>query len=436
MKKIISLMLAMTVLLSVFAGLSLHAEAADYLKKWTMTVSEPRETPEVDYTPTESGRYCFWTDDAEMMVRGDVYLDDDTEVEKTICDRFYGNGFAIFCQLTAGVTYHFQLYLDDDNTGSFPVYVGKAPYTSVTYTPVKAKSFTENTYGDYVTDASGNKVYYYFYSMSAENYWAPYAVGDKLTVKNADGTSTVYTCYQNSSGAMNFRDAKGNDIPGGVTYTTDQRIQYTADGAKSVAWKVGTHNITYHFADLSVNVPVTIVAKPSVADAKVTGITAKVYTGKAITQKTIVKYNGTLLTKGTDYTVSYKYNVNAGTAKVIIKGIGNYGGSITKTFTIKKDANPMTATGKVVSLKYSKVKKAKQAIARKKAITVSKAKGTVTYAKASGNSKIVVNKTTGNITVKKGLKKGTYKVKIKVTAAGTTNYKKLTKVVTVTIKVK
>ena len=134
---------------------------------------------------------------------------------------------------------------------------------------------------------------------------------------------------------MAFRDAKGNDIPGYVTYTTDQKIQYTADGEKSVAWKVGTHYITYHFADLSCKVPVTIAAKPSVADAKVTGITSKVYTGKAITQKTIVKYNGTLLKKGTDYTVTYKNNTNAGTAKVIIKGTGNYGGKITKTFTIK-----------------------------------------------------------------------------------------------------
>ena len=42
----------------------------------------------------------------------------------------------------------------------------------------------------------------------------------------------------------------------------------------------------------------------------------------------------------------------------------------------------------------------------------------------------------GNITVKKGLKKGTYKIKVNVTAAGNTTYKAVTKAVTVTIKVK
>ena len=47
-----------------------------------------------------------------------------------------------------------------------------------------------------------------------------------------------------------------------------------------------------------------------------------------------------------------------------------------------------------------------------------------------------VNKKNGKITVKKGLKKGTYKLKIKVTAAGNANYNAGSKSVTVKIKVK
>ena len=61
--------------------------------------------------------------------------------------------------------------------------------------------------------------------------------------------------------------------------------------------------------------------------------------------------------------------------------------------------------------------------------------GKVTYKKASGNGKITVN-SAGKFTVKKGLKKGTYKIKVEVTAAGNTTYKAVTKTVTVTIKVK
>ena len=56
--------------------------------------------------------------------------------------------------------------------------------------------------------------------------------------------------------------------------------------------------------------------------------------------------------------------------------------------------------------------------------------------KYNGNSKITIAKSTGKVTVKKGLKKGTYKVKVKVKAAGTSNYNALTKTVTFTIKVK
>ena len=52
-----------------------------------------------------------------------------------------------------------------------------------------------------------------------------------------------------------------------------------------------------------------------------------------------------------------------------------------------------------------------------------KGQGRLTYTKASGSKKITISKTTGKVTVKKGLKKGTYKIKVKVKAAGNTNYK-------------
>ena len=59
------------------------------------------------------------------------------------------------------------------------------------------------------------------------------------------------------------------------------------------------------------------------------------YNGAPRTPVAVLTDNGKKLKKGTDYTVSYKNNINAGTAKVIIKGKGNYTGTVTKTFTIK-----------------------------------------------------------------------------------------------------
>ena len=58
------------------------------------------------------------------------------------------------------------------------------------------------------------------------------------------------------------------------------------------------------------------------------------YTGEEI--KPAVTCDG--LTEGIDFTVSYKDNINAGTAKAIITGIGNYSGTYTLEFTI----NPVT----------------------------------------------------------------------------------------------
>jgi len=103
--------------------------------------------------------------------------------------------------------------------------------------------------------------------------------------------------------------------------------------------------------------------------------------------------------------------------------------------TPEKLTNTLTAKGKTVTVKKAVVKKKNVAVKRSKAITVKNAKGKVTYKKSKGNKKITVS-SAGKITVKKGLKKGTYKVKIKVTAAGNATYKAATKTVTVKIVIK
>jgi hypothetical protein len=92
-----------------------------------------------------------------------------------------------------------------------------------------------------------------------------------------------------------------------------------------------------------------------------------------------------------------------------------------------KAANTLKAKGRTVKVSYKKLKKKNQTVKRSKAIRLSGAKGTVTYAKAGGNKKIRINKKTGKITIKKKLKKGTYKLKVKVKAAGTSKYKDATK---------
>ncbi len=66
----------------------------------------------------------------------------------------------------------------------------------------------------------------------------------------------------------------------------------------------------------------------------VSKISNKTYKGKKIKPSPTVKVYGSKLIKGTDYTLSYSKNLNVGTATVKIKGIGEYSGTIKKTFKI------------------------------------------------------------------------------------------------------
>ena len=161
--------------------------------------------------------------------------------------------------------------------------------------------------------------------------------------------------------------------------------------------------------------------------------TSYTYTAKAIKPTAKVIFHGKTLVAGTDYTMSYKNNVAAGTATATITGKGYCAGlSVKKTFTIAKAANPITVKAKTVSVKNTKT----VTLLAKKSFTVSKSQGKLTTTKANkvGGAKITVAKN-GRITVKKGLKKGTYNVKLKVTAAGNANYRAGSKTITVTLKV-
>ncbi len=176
--------------------------------------------------------------------------------------------------------------------------------------------------------------------------------------------------------------------------------------------------------------------RASVSGASVT-VAAQTYAGKALKPAPTVKVGGRTLKSGTDYTVSYKNNVKAGTATAVVTGKGNFTGTKSATFKISKAKQPMTAKAVNKTVKYANVKKG--AIALSKTVTVKSNQGALSYKNVSTQGavkKFKVNAKNGTITVPKGTKKGTYKVKIEVTAKGNTNYVSGSKTVTVTIAVK
>lgn len=92
----------------------------------------------------------------------------------------------------------------------------------------------------------------------------------------------------------------------------------------------------------------------------------------------------------------------------------------------------LKAKGKTVKIKASKLKKKAVKIKGKTAIKISASAGKLSYKKVSLTPKkyksyFTVNQRNGMITVKKKLKKGTYKLKIKVTASGDKTHEKKAK---------
>lgn len=83
--------------------------------------------------------------------------------------------------------------------------------------------------------------------------------------------------------------------------------------------------------------------------------TAYEFTKKAVKPKVTVKLKGKTLEQGKDYTVSYSNNIYPGTAKITVKGINEYKGTITKTFGIAtvKGLKWVKSTTSSIKLKWN-----------------------------------------------------------------------------------
>ena len=224
----------------------------------------------------------------------------------------------------------------------------------------------------------------------------------------------------------------------------DADIRYTLSGTVS-AKAAGSYQATATLNDGNIWSDGT--TAPKTIDWKIDKAVAKVTTpaGKTLT------YNGQEqagVEAGEGYTLNGASATDAGTytATATIKEDPNYvyewsdGTADPRAidWTIDKANNPLSIKGRAAVVKSKKLKKKNQKLVVTKVITFTKkGQGKLTYTKASGNKKIAISKTTGKVTVRKGLKKGTYKVKVKVKAAGNSNYNASTwKTATFKIKVK
>lgn len=112
-----------------------------------------------------------------------------------------------------------------------------------------------------------------------------------------------------------------------TNYTGDYKIwQYTSSGKiPGIANKVFDCNFMYS-GTISMSL-------------KISNIPNQIYQGYDVSPSVTVTNGGTVLTEGTDYTVSYQNNSGVGTATVNVFGAGIYDGyiNLTKTFNIVPD---------------------------------------------------------------------------------------------------
>ena len=154
--------------------------------------------------------------------------------------------------------------------------------------------------------------------------------GKTLTYNGEEQTGVDSKAEYKLSGTIKATNAGTYSATATLIDTANTKWSDETTEAKTISWKINAKNLS--------------------GNVTVSDVEDKTYTGSAITPEVEVKdtARNTVLTKNTDYTISYKNNVNAGTATITITGKGNYTGTVEKTFKINGDENPIKVTNKTV----------------------------------------------------------------------------------------
>lgn len=115
--------------------------------------------------------------------------------------------------------------------------------------------------------------------------------------------------------------------------SSDPAVAWVSSTGEVVAGaQAGSATITATLGSVSRTCVVDV--KGKLDDAVISDLATQTYDGSQKRPSITVTSAGKTLTEGTDYTVEYANNVNAGTATVTITGKGSYTGSKSATFTI------------------------------------------------------------------------------------------------------
>lgn len=157
------------------------------------------------------------------------------------------------------------------------------------------------------------------------------------------------------------------------------------------------------------------------------------YTGQDEVLKITV--NGKELVEGTDFVIVGEQPTALGSHTLQIKGTGLYEGDATIAYTITKANKPVFKLNKKVEKKLAKGFKAKSLKKKSKKIKLKlKSDGKIVAYTVKGKKaqKWVKVSKKGVVTLMKGIKKGTYKIRVKI--KGTDNFKKGFRTIKIVVK--
>ena len=216
------------------------------------------------------------------------------------------------------------------------------------------------TYGDTVSPSvgeskpagAGDVTFKFFDKDGNQVSDQPFPVGKYKVTASCEDADTIYTDEKEFEVVARELTEENVTFGENLVYTGNELTQTVTVTVNGKTLTVGTD---YTVSDLTGtepgSYPVTVtgtgnytgtvtksfeIAKADISSAEITYDAGPYgYTGKEWKPEVTVSFNSATLTAGNDYTVSYENNINAGTAKIIITGIGDYFTGLTeKTFTI------------------------------------------------------------------------------------------------------
>ena len=149
-----------------------------------------------------------------------------------------------------------------------------------------------------------------------------------------------------TAGTVKYTCSCGDFYTETIPATGHKSSGWIVDKAASIGVKGSKHKECTICKKILETAEIPALSRISISKASVTLSTSTyAYDGKAKKPGVTVKLNGKTLKNGTDYSVTYSNNTKVGTAKVTIKGKGNYSGSVSKTYSIKNNFKKATVSG-------------------------------------------------------------------------------------------